>query len=345
MKYRVMEFLACPKCKRQTLSIEEKKSIQVPIFVSHFVNAQRDGVQISERKETEIIEGTIHCSDCGAAYPIQDGIPNLLLHEPGETTQHRHTIFDQSLSVWEKQFLEISAPLLPNDYLGKLVLDVGCGYGRHSYYAGLYGAEVICLDNSLDALMSTRKNTESLTHRHLILADARALPFKASIFDLVYCYGLLHHMESPEEALEEMNYCLSSGGGLSLWVYGRRQGLTLQINNLIRSQSTNMSHEKLLLLSKNIGRFLRVFSHTPYRWFGTTPYIGSLLSHLPVHDHHQWPFDIVVADIYDRLRVEVKRWFSKDELEIWFGNKGYSDISVRRRVRNNETFCAMGWKR
>ena len=138
MKYRVMEFLACPKCKRQNLSIEEKKSIQVPIFESHFVNAQRDGVQISDRKETEIIEGVIHCSDCGATYPIEDGIPNFLLHEPGASTQHRHTIFDQSIPVWEKQFLEITAPLLPKDFLGKLVVDVGCGYGSHSYYAALY---------------------------------------------------------------------------------------------------------------------------------------------------------------------------------------------------------------
>ena len=347
MKYRLMEFLACPACKAEQLSIEEKLSIKKPIFESHFRNAQRDGVSIAHREEIEIIEGTIHCNSCQASYPIIDGVPHLLVDQEnmGTMTQHKHTIFDQSIPVWEKQFRDISAPLQPKDFLGKTVLDLGCGYGRHSYYSALYGAEVLCVDNSLDALMSTRDNTSKMAHRHLILADARALPLRAGVCDIIYCYGLLHHIESPDTVLEEMDYSLVSGGALSLWVYGPRQGMTLRINNVMRSQSSNMSHEQLLSMSQNIARFLRVFSHTPYRWFGQVPYIGSVLSHLPVHDHHQWPFDVVVADIYDRLKVEVLRWFTKEDLEKWYGNKGYANISVRRRIRNNETFCSIGWKR
>jgi uncharacterized protein YbaR (Trm112 family) len=33
---------------------------------------------VAERNDEEIIEGTLTCTECGEAYPIEDGIPNLL---------------------------------------------------------------------------------------------------------------------------------------------------------------------------------------------------------------------------------------------------------------------------
>ncbi|MFD1571961.1 methytransferase partner Trm112 [Halorubrum laminariae] len=31
-----------------------------------------------ERNETEVLSGTLTCTECGETYPIEDGIPNLL---------------------------------------------------------------------------------------------------------------------------------------------------------------------------------------------------------------------------------------------------------------------------
>ena len=56
-------------------------------------------------------------------------------------------------------------------------------------------------------------------------------------------------------------------------------------------------------------------------------------------------FDVVVADIYDRLRIPVRRWFTREQLDSMLGNAGYADVQVSRRVRNNETFRATGVKR
>jgi uncharacterized protein YbaR (Trm112 family) len=33
---------------------------------------------VETREDEEIIEGTLTCTSCGAVYPIEDGIPNLL---------------------------------------------------------------------------------------------------------------------------------------------------------------------------------------------------------------------------------------------------------------------------
>lgn len=39
-----------------------------------------------EREDEEIIAGTLTCTECGEAYPIEDGIPNLLPPDMRETT-------------------------------------------------------------------------------------------------------------------------------------------------------------------------------------------------------------------------------------------------------------------
>ncbi len=40
---------------------------------------------VDERNEDEIVAGTLTCSECGEAYPIDDGIPNLLPPDMRET--------------------------------------------------------------------------------------------------------------------------------------------------------------------------------------------------------------------------------------------------------------------
>ena len=177
------------------------------------------------------------------------------------------------------------------------------------------------------------------------MADAAQLPIKSQAIDHAYCFGVLHHIENPLEVMKKATDILKPSGSLSIWVYGPRQGLTLMINNALRGMTTNMSHDELLRFSRLIASSLRLFSHTPYKVFGQIPALRSVVSHLPVHDHHKWPFDVVVADIYDRLRIPVLHWFTGEDLEKWYGNMGYANFTVRRRVGNNETFCAIGFRR
>jgi uncharacterized protein YbaR (Trm112 family) len=56
MKRSLMEILACPKDKYHPLDLIVKKE-------------ERD----------DVIEGTITCPKCKTDYPIEDGIPNMLI--------------------------------------------------------------------------------------------------------------------------------------------------------------------------------------------------------------------------------------------------------------------------
>ena len=44
---------------------------------------------------------------------------------------------------YEQQFLNWISPLDSEDFIGKDILDAGCGMGRNSYYALQYGAKYV----------------------------------------------------------------------------------------------------------------------------------------------------------------------------------------------------------
>ncbi len=54
MKEELVDILACPLC-RGALSL-----------------------RVDKREGDEIVEGSLHCADCGETFPIEDTIPNML---------------------------------------------------------------------------------------------------------------------------------------------------------------------------------------------------------------------------------------------------------------------------
>ena len=57
MKRELMNILACPVCKGDLK------------------------LSVSEQSETEIVSGSLYCSECDVDYPIVDTIPNFLPSE------------------------------------------------------------------------------------------------------------------------------------------------------------------------------------------------------------------------------------------------------------------------
>lgn len=58
MKRRLLDILACPKCKANPLELT-----------------------VVKEEKGEIVEGMLACPKCGLQYPIEDGIPNMLIPE------------------------------------------------------------------------------------------------------------------------------------------------------------------------------------------------------------------------------------------------------------------------
>lgn len=76
------------------------------------------------------------------------------------------------------------------------LLDVGCGNGFFTFYFAKI-CDVTGLDFSKQMLAIN-------PHSKLIYGQAENLPFSDKSFDIVFCSNLLHHLDKPKKAMQEM---------------------------------------------------------------------------------------------------------------------------------------------
>lgn len=101
-----------------------------------------------------------------------------------------------------------------------LVLDAGCGSGRHlRALAKLPDLEIVGIDKNQsdlnDALTGLRNMPDALTENFFITrADINNLPFESATFDCVICSEVLEHIPEHEKALKELVRVLKPEGNL-----------------------------------------------------------------------------------------------------------------------------------
>jgi len=109
---------------------------------------------------------------------------------------------------------------------GDLVLDIGCGEGRHSI--GLHvekEVNAVGLDLSQKDIKTAKNRIKdfSVSDQNKSICffgagDIQSLPFKDNIYDAVICSEVLEHLESLERAVSEIVRVLKPGGILAISV-------------------------------------------------------------------------------------------------------------------------------
>ena len=110
---------------------------------------------------------------------------------------------------------------------GELVLDLGCGFGRHAFGVLRRGADVVAGDlgraeladvRSMVAAMRTAGELPDGTLGCAAAADARCLPFADGAFDRIITAEVLEHIGDDGAALAELARVLRPGGVLAVTV-------------------------------------------------------------------------------------------------------------------------------
>ena len=348
MRRRVLDIVRCPICQAK---LESSK-----------VHREED--------PDEIIDGELKCGK-DHLFPVINGVPRLLppdllaetlqiFHSPekrhnavGQNSRdyksrvlsktlrsfsYQWNVFSEMYAHWEENFKSYFKPLVQmSDFHGKLVLDAGCGFGRHAYYAGKMGAEVVAVDLS-EAVEAAYKNTAALSNVHVIQADIYNLPV-ANCFDLVYCVGVLQHVPDPPGAFGNLAKALKAGAGLFVWVYARRRGI-YRLVDLMRKISIHLPMRLLyfLTLFLNVASFL--FFSLPYKILSGIPVCRSIANRLPFTRYADLPLRAGHADWFDRLSVPSTVYFSSNEVEQWYRDSEMDEAELVSR--DGIGWCAFG---
>jgi len=109
-----------------------------------------------------------------------------------------------------------------NSFAGKKVLEIGVGAGIDTAEFLRNGAEIVGVDFSPLATRSAKLLLkEANLEGHILLTDARYLPFRDSQFDVVYSFGVIHHIPNISEVLQQVRRVLRPGGLFTGMVYNR----------------------------------------------------------------------------------------------------------------------------
>lgn len=105
--------------------------------------------------------------------------------------------------------------LIPQNLDDKIVLDLGCGNGRHSEVFCDKGAKKVVAIDLSDSMLEqakARKNEKQLNQLKLVKADMDDLPLGKDKFDFIFSRFSLMYSGKMEQVVKNLGDALSSGG-------------------------------------------------------------------------------------------------------------------------------------
>ena len=110
---------------------------------------------------------------------------------------------------------------------GDMLLDLGCGFGRHAYEAARRGAAVVAVDAGPDEVAQVRATLGAMVDAgelavdhpaSAVQGDALFLPFPDGTFDRVIASEVLEHIPDDTAAMHELARVLRPGGTMAVTV-------------------------------------------------------------------------------------------------------------------------------
>ena len=134
-------------------------------------------------------------------------------------------------------FAKVFAPLQKAKGL-KTALDLGCGIGHFSSFLSEQGLDVLGVDGREENVLEARRRYPHLKFEVADVQDTSVASL--GIFDLVFCYGLLYHLENPFSALRAIGRMTRSLAALESVVYPSPEPLMILLEeNDAKDQGLN----------------------------------------------------------------------------------------------------------
>jgi SAM-dependent methyltransferase len=240
--------------------------------------------------------------------------------------------YSEMLPAYEEQFRRWLPLFNEGDFRNTTLLDVGCGMGRNSYWPLKYGAEkVISIDvdeHSINAAKCTLSGFENSTIRFMSVYEIDYEDY----FDITFSIGVIHHLEHPLLALENMKKATKINGKVAIWVYGHEgNNRLLAILNPLRKYFTRHLPIRMLHMISNIPATI-VFLTARSTLFSSSYF--KLLKTMP--------YKQVLSIVFDQLLPNIANYWKEREVISLMEEAGLTEITTQRV--NGNSWCAVGVK-
>jgi SAM-dependent methyltransferase/uncharacterized protein YbaR (Trm112 family) len=228
---RLLEILECPRCRSEFQLVAERLYCHaghsypivdgIPVFVLPEEEQTIEVAMASYRAAANATGGPLYLETIGLTDVERAGI------KADWTQKGRRDHVDPAISyligatsglgyaklVGRLQNYPIpEIPVKPG--AGRLLLDVGCNWGRWSVSAARKGWHVVGIDPSLGAVVAAGRAFHNEQNVTFVCGDARFLPFKDNTFHCVFSYSVIQHFSEvhAENALAEIGRVLNQNG-------------------------------------------------------------------------------------------------------------------------------------
>jgi SAM-dependent methyltransferase len=167
-----------------------------------------------------------------------------------------------------------------------------------------------------------------------VQADLRFPPFAPESFDLVYCLGVLHHLEEPLEGVRALARLVRPGGELRFYVYRSLDGeplakrLLLALVTSLRRITTRLPYSAVHAVAWAIAAVATPLFLWPRRLLRRFPLGERWTRGLPLVHYLDVPFRMLVSEQFDRLVAPIEGRLSRDEVEALLNDVGFEIIAV-----------------
>ena len=325
MKRRLLDYLRCPSCAGGIIL-----------------------ASVAVTEDAEIIQGQLGCEACARTFPIIRGVPRFAAAENLQTDkaataenfgwQWQH--FTHRDELYADQFLGWIAPVVPGFFRDKLVLEGGCGKGRHTSLAAGWGArDVIGIDLSA-AVETAFAATRELENVHIVQADIYHLPF-AQVFDYAFSVGVLHHLPDPRSGFRSLASKVKDGGHISAWVYGaeNNEWITRGINPLREKFSSRVNPRALLHLSKLPTALVYLATKLVYGPLNRSATGSAWARHLFYNDYLSviskfgWREQHTI--VFDHLVAPTSHYIRREDFEAWWRDVEATEVMIGWHNKNS----------
>lgn len=320
MKTSLLSLVVCPNC-RSGLSLASE-----------------------EVEGAETMTGMLTCNGCASRFPVIRGIPRFVgqaLNAEKQATAaafgYEWTHYSQLTEADKKEFLAWIAPLTADEFKDQVVLDAGCGKGRHIHLASRFGARTVVGVDLSDAVEAAFKNTRDLPNVHVVQADILELPFR-NPFTLVYSIGVIHHLPVPKEGFLAITRHVQPGGRISTWVYGKEGNgwIALFIDPIRKNITSRLPRWMTRCLCFPPAVVLYAGLKLLYAPAKSRP---ALKRCLPYSDYlcsiSDYSFAENFWNVFDQLVAPTAYYHSREEVVDWFATAGVEKTTIERHNGNS----------